>query len=264
MNKKLAKVILVVGDYKTGKTVSACTFPRPALLLDWDNGFTSVKYTTNKDGSLVVPDWGDITLVEFYKESAHNLEFKTEFAPKGGGSSASGKPSHVSEAPTLVAKYNELMKSLYKDNTWDGKGPFKTVIVDSLTTMFRIWKEAILFYNNIPALRIPDYGTLEGILLGQFMPTVKSLPVEWVVLVDHIDMDKDELTGAIIEFPVGPSRSMGRGIGKEVDEIWRQREEAGQYVWRTRKSGFFQAGSRLNLPDPIPANFRDLEKFLRK
>lgn len=244
-------IILVVGEYKTGKSVSAATFPKPMLFLDYDDGFLSVKNTKGRDGKLVVPNWNEIEVVKMFKKGFQSLEMKTsqkEGAPP---------PLYTNGAPELIQQFNDIMSSIA-----EGKKKYKTVVIDSLTSVFRNWKEAILKLNHIPALRISDYGTLEGILLGQFFPSLKALPVDFVILIDHVDMDKDEITGAIIEYPVGPSRNMGRNLGKEVDEIYRQKVEGEKYIWKTRKTGFFQAGSRLGLPDTLEANFVELEKHL--
>jgi hypothetical protein len=35
-------------------------------------------------------------------------------------------------------------------------------------------------------------------------------------------------------------------------------------MWYTRKKGLFQAKSRLNLPNPIPASYEELAKYLPK
>ena len=89
--------------------------------------------------------------------------------------------------------------------------------------------------------------------------------VENIVLIDHIDSDKDEITGAISEFPVGPSKNMGKNLGRNFDEIYLQKQEGSDYVWRTRRNGLFQAGSRLNLPELIkPATYEELSKYLPK
>ena len=122
--------------------------------------------------------------------------------------------------------------------------------------------------NNISSLRIPDYGTLENVLLSQFIPSLKSLvgtgKLEYVILIDHIEVEKDEVTGRLMEYPIGPSRNMGKNLGLHFDEIWRQQQEGGEYVWRTKRAGLFQAGSRLDLPEVIkPATFQTLDAILK-
>ena len=251
-------LILLAGDYKTGKTVSAGTFPKPALMLDYDNGFSSIKNAKGKDGKLIVPDHDKIDVVNFIRETFSDLDFKTP-------SKDSGKvaPKHTAESAEFITKHNLVMKALNTDGCYNGKGPYQTLIIDSLTSMFRVWKETILHMNRVPALRIQDYGTLENLLYGQFIPALKAInkKIPYIILVDHIMMDKDEISGRIMEFPVGPSQNMGKGMGKEIDEIWKMEIKGDGRVWRTRKSGLFQAGSRLHLPDPIePATYTRLKE----
>lgn len=253
-------LILLCGGYKTGKSVSAATFPKPLLFEDWDCGFSSVQNTRDKAGKLVV-DQSGITVVPFYRQQVYDLMFQTDIGSKTA-------PMHTMEAPVLIKQHNDIIKNLSKDGSYNGI-IYKTLVIDSLTTMFRVWKEMILRMNNISTLRIPDYGTLETILLGQFIPSMKSLlvtgKIEHIVLIDHIDMDKDEVSGMLMEFPIGPSRNMGKVMGLQFDEIWQQKQEGSDYVWRTKKSGLFQAGSRLDLPEVIkPAMFQTLEDILKK
>lgn len=257
---------LLLGEYKTGKTVSAATFPKPMLFLDFDKGFTSVQTALNKDGSKVVKDPQGITVMEFFKEGFWDLDFKTPLEKGGGGQ----PPKHVEGASDIIQRLNQTLRSLYTTGEveikGEKKGPFQTLVVDNLTTMFRIWKEMILHMNRVPNLRIQDYGTLEHLLLGQFIPSLKQInkKIPYIILIDHVMMDKDEISGRISEFPVGPSINMGKGLGKEFDEIWIQRIEGGEYIWRTKRDGLLQAGSRLSLPEVIkPATFQTLDGILK-
>jgi len=254
-------LILLCGNYKSGKTVSAATFPKPLLYEDWDCGFSSIENTRGKDNKLLIQDRADIIVIPFYRQQVYDLMFQTDMGSKSA-------PLHTTEAPVLIKQHNDIIKSLFRDGTYEGK-QYKTLVIDSLTTMFRVWKEMILRMNNISTLRIPDYGTLETILLGQFIPGLKSLlatgKLEHIILIDHIDMDKDEVSGMLMEFPVGPSRNMGKIIGLQFDEIWVQKKEGFDYVWRTKPTGLFQAGSRLDLPELIkPATYQTLEVILKQ
>lgn len=243
-------LIIIAGDSFTGKTVSSCTFPKPMLFMDFDGGFRSVLHTKNKKGESIVKDAEGIDVKEF--KYIQHVEISLDSTRDKGGA----PPPQAKEAATIIKSFSNTLKTINQDTK------YKTVVIDSLTTLFRILKDAILFANNLPALRIADYGTLERILLDQLIPNLKALPVDFVVLIDHVDMDKDEITGQILEYPIGPSKSMGRNLGKSVDELYRQKIEGDEYVWKTRKNGFFQAGSRLSVPETIKANYGELEKWL--
>ena len=265
-----AMIVCIASKPKTGKTVSACTFPKPMLVLDFDRGFESVKHAKNKDKLLVVPDWKDITVVTFYKKQSADLTFKTWQLVKGGASGP--PPEYAKDALNVITQYNNLMKELAVDGciTIDGTkiGPFKTLIIDPLTTFFRLWKECILYANSIPELRRGDYLTLEGTLANQFIPNLKSLAdlVPNIICLNHEDFDQSEdgtLTG---EYPVGPTKNLGKNLSEFFDEVWRMEiAQDGTYTWRTRIHGLFRgAGSRHHLPDPIkPATYLELSKYLK-
>lgn len=266
-------LIVEIGKPKTGKTVSACTFPKNMLFLDWDGGFKSVKHTRDKAGQLVVPDWQDINIIPFTRDGRAPLEFKT--ADKADFE-RHVTPEYAKKAIPLIERYNNVLDELHIDQCVPAEyiggvsgpsrvGPFQTLVIDSLTVVFRVWKEMIIAVNKIPHLRIADYGTLEGILFSQFIPDLITLgeKIPWIILIVHEDIEKDELTGKTLEFPVGPSRAMGKILSAAFDDTWRQVVDGGDYVWRTKNHGRFEsAGSRLDLPDRMKANYQTLAKHL--
>jgi len=243
-------LIQIVGAPFTGKTVSAATFPKPMLFIDLDGGFHSVKFTKGKDGKLVVPDYDQIIVVELTSDTVYKLDVSS--------ANIKDAPAHTKDSTDILSKYNAAMDKA-------ASGDFKSLVVDSASTMFRIWEEAIMQVNKISSLRIADYKTLQTILFSQWLPSLRSLAKKmWVVVVNHEMADKDELTGAVSEFPLGPSANMGRILSRHFDAVWRQKVEAGSYVWRTRPIGLFQGiGSRFgNLPDPIDANFKSIQNAI--
>lgn len=258
--------LLIVGLPFTGKTTSACTFPGKKLMFSFDGGEASIYNARDKAGNLIVKDPENITILKFHRERHEQLRFVTA---KDVDFKSGVYPPHTKQSLEILEKYNKYMDELYKDKCItldDGAkvGPFSTIILDSLTTFFSLWKDAILFSNKIPQLRIGDYGTLDGILFRQFIPDAKGLGMEWFICIDHETVDKDEITGMITESPIGPSVSMGKLLSKEFDEVWRQRVENGEYLWRTRNHGLFTGcGSRLSLPDPVkPALYEEIKKIL--
>jgi hypothetical protein len=244
--------IILAGVPFSGKTVSAATFPKPMLFLDWDGKIFSIFNTLDKTGKPIVKDADQILFQALFQEEQQKITLTA-------GDKTKMPPPQADIALSLLDKYNKIVGEIKKDQ-------FKTLVIDSISTMFRIWKEAFLRINLLSSLRIQDYGTLEGVLFGQFFPTLKALPVDFVILTDHTDYDKDELIGKILEFPVGPSRAMGRTMCKAVGNVWKQCVEGGEYLWRTKPVDFFQiAGSDLALPEIIkPSTYYELEKYLPK
>src|SRR3989304_1653298 len=104
----LKMLILLCGNYKSGKTVSAATFPKPMIFLDYDEGFLSVQTTKTKTGNLIVPDWKDIEVVPFYKKDVYDLFLLTHT----GKSSSSPQ---VVGACNAVAWEDGAFLSLQKD-----------------------------------------------------------------------------------------------------------------------------------------------------
>lgn len=254
-------ILLNVGPPKVGKTVSAATFPKPMLFIDYDNGFKSVWNAKDKSGKLVVSDPDDITVLKFYNTEFHDLVFKTSDAGKGVVA------EYHAEALQKVEKLNTVLKQLHKDSTYEGKGPFQTVVIDSLTAMFLVWKSMIMQINKVVHLRMQDYGTLEEILYMQFIPSLYAIAekIPYVVCIDHVQIDKDELVGRVLEFPVGPSKNQGKNLPRAFDEVFLQEMTNDGPVWNTKDKGLFKgAGSRSHFPALIkPATFNSLQQLLR-
>lgn len=288
-------VIGIVGKPKKGKTVSACTFPKPALLLDYDRGFESVKNSKNKDGSLVVPDWREITVVEFYRKERAKMTFKSFASTSDSAKTAGQTPDYTKGSVKVMNEYELLMDELFEKRTltmskevdgtflWNPQAiqlhpsinnqtvetlPFQTLIIDPLTSMFRLWKDALLDINKIGDLRRGDYLALEGILGNQFIPNLKALSdfIPYIILIDHEDADTTEKGDVLTEYPVGPSKNLGKNLSEFLDNVWRMDKDSDStYIWRTKEHGIFRgAGSRWDLPDPIkPATFKALETILK-
>ena len=276
----MGNVISIIGKPKTGKTVSSATFPKPSLVMDFDAGYISAIYAKGNDGKLVVPDAKEATVIEFIKDPLDaDIDFASYQLTKGGA--PAGAPKHSAGAKDVMLMYNTIIKELSTKGTitWkptygdahkegDEIGPFKTLIIDPLTTFFRIWKDMILVTNNISELRRGDYLTLEGVIGSQFIPRMKALSkrIPWVILIDHEDSDTTDTGATISEFPGGPSKNMGKNFSEFLDEVWRMELQGKEYTWRTKNHGLFKGcGSRHDLPDPIkPATFAELSKYLKE
>lgn len=260
-------IFMIAGGYKTGKTVSSGTFPKPMLFFDFDyDGYTSIINTKDKAGTQVVKDIDKITFVHLYREpETFELSMKLDMAKPMA-------PKYAAAGERTFIELHNHMNSLLKDGTVnlgtlekpDIKGPFKTIVFDNLTAMFGVWQNTSLKQNNMSSLRLADYGVFDKQFTDVFLPAVRHIPgVDHVVLLDHTTIDRDEITGAISEYPIGTSKAMGKNMGRLFSEIYYQKVEGDKYVWRTRKTGFFQAGSRLNVPDPCDANYDAIARYIK-
>ena len=251
-------VILITGDPGSGKTVSACTFPKPALMLDFDDGFKSALNAKDSSGNLIVGDHAEIHVENFVVENVYPLNFATEQKEKKA-------PEYTKESVRYMELWNAWAAELAKDGTIttsDGtkKGPFKTLIIDPISVMFLVWEDLIMNINKVSSIRKQDYKTLTGLLYKQFIPTLRKIQqkVPWIVLTNHIVMIENE-SDVTLEFPVGPSKAMGRSIARAFDEVWKQERVGDKFIWRTIPHGKFKvARSRTDLKDGIPAVFGSL------
>ena len=252
-------LILITGDPGSGKTVSACTFPKPALMLDFDDGFKSAKNAKDASGNLIVGDHAEVHVEKFVVEEVYPLNFVTEQSGKKA-------PDYTKESVRYMDSWNKWAVELAKDGCITGsdgtkKGPFKTLIIDPISAMFLVWEDLIMNINKVSSIRKQDYKTLTGLLYKQFIPTLRKIQqtVPWIVLTNHIVMIEDE-NAVTLEFPVGPSKAMGRSIARAFDEVWKQEREGNKYIWRTLPHGKFKvARSRTDLKDRIPATFESLK-----
>lgn len=263
-------LILLVSDPFGGKTVSgasfieACAAPNETLLdIDIDDGFSSVQNSVGVDGKLVVPRYKEIIVEKLYKPGFREFHMKT---PEKNDFSSKIAPSYTESGPVLVQQMNNVFNELYTNQGMYKGKRIKVFMIDSLSGLIRIWKDGVIWTNKAPGLRIGDYNTLEGMLFSQLIPTLKGLKqfIPWIIVTNHLTVDKDDLVGSIQEHPVGPSASQGRLIAKEFDEVWKMTNSGKVYGWDTKPGGFFKGGgSRLDLPKEVkPATYKQLKYIL--
>lgn len=248
----------MAGDPFAGKTTCAATFPKPMIYMDFDDNFESVISAKDKSGKLVVSemDRKEITVIKFQKEKAYSIGLNT--VQKG-----SIPPSHAIEAPLIIDKMNKVFDDLMAGRGVNGDGKvYRSLVIDSGTKMFMIWKEALMQNMKQSALQIQDYGTLEACLFGQLIPTLKALPIDYKILITHIGMDKDDKLGMIYEYPIATSKKQGRLVAREFTEFWKLEVMGDKRVVRTTKQGMLQFGSRSGVPDMTEACFNELGKYL--
>jgi hypothetical protein len=216
------------------------------------------------------------------------MTFKSFASTGDKPKTSAATPDYAKGAIPIMDKYEAIMDELFTKGTvlhgegreWDENekifkggteaGPFKTIVIDPLTNMFRQWKCAILDINKVGDLRRGDYLALDAILANQFIPNLKSLAdiIPYVILTDHEDTDSTDEGVVTAEFPVGPSKNLGKKLSEFMDNVWRMGTDVVNgkkaYVWRTNEHGLFMgAGSRWHLPDIIrPATFAELKRIL--
>jgi len=233
--------ILLYGNSGAGKTVFAAGFPGPILYLDFDGKVDSA--------------------AEFYKgdERLKHIDVRQL-----------QQQLMMNQNLNPIAELNKIIATELIPAQKQGALPFKTLVLDSITTFSSLTLNHILLTNpgikrnttaqgNQPGLQ--DYGILKR-EFAKLIPGLLSLQCN-VVMLGHISTDKDESTGEIIRGPL-----MDGSFAKELPiyfkEVWRAFvDDKGNHFAQTRSDSRYNCRSQLkNLPSPLPLNYTELAKYL--
>lgn len=243
---------LLYGDSGSGKSTSAASFPTPQLVLSFD---------------------------PYGKEQPYKKEHLTKGRRIETVTNAAGIPieyiltkddvvvcqieHYIDEDPRKPAVYSKFMtrmdtfKSEYEG--WrDG-----TIILDSVTFMelaARKWAQ----YTLNPTTKEPRqwFASSTDMLEEMLMLRFGSLKMH-VVVVAHVDEDKDEVNGEIIRNPSAPGRMRKRSPAG-FSELYHQyvtRDEQGnrRHLWQTRNDGRWNCSTQFETtPDPCVPRFEAL------
>ncbi len=223
--------ILVLGDYGTGKSRFASTFPEPIFLFDFDRG--AVGYAHRK---VYVPDY---LLTETpVQQVFQSMERDLDLLIKGEHPEGKFETVVLDSLTTLMKEAMNLAitkKPLPPDTppVWNVHYPLVKVYVDRILDRIR---------------RLPTH----------------------VVVIGHVDYQRNEITGEILATP-SITGNLKTYIPAIFDEVYFadvvQTREGKQYVLHTAPSGFKRARSRLRaivgqLPDTIPNDWGTLQRAL--
>lgn len=233
---------LLVGDGGTHKTYFLRTLPRPIYVFDFDKGMSinagqDMDYDTFKE----VPEGETLGV--------------------GGRFQGEGWYTYGAAYPAFLKKINEIGRSI--DN---GTCPYKSIGVDSLTTLTIIAQSYILKQNSRKQMERNDWGAfLRNMteLFSQFSgwPLIK-------VLTAHIKRDENPLTNSIEKLPMVPGQFQGV-VPTLFDEVYYTEtklnaQKKPEWVLRTLPDGMNrQAKSRkYNIPDGTPTDFAAVMKHI--
>ena len=221
--------ILLYGHSGTGKTCAASTFPVPMFYADFDGKVTSAARFQEKD-----PD--RVKQIEYE-------DFRYSSGSKSGNS---------------YAKFLVYLKRL-EELAGEGKFPFKTINIDSLTTMSDAMIPYLLHRHpeikrsiaNVPGQQ--DWG----MILAEMKDVVKrvlALPCN-VVFIGHIKDVKDEITGAV-EYKVALAGQAADALPILLEEVYRTYVEQDQdgvthYLAQTRASSKYKVRTQIPGMPPV-------------
>jgi len=226
--------VLAYGDSGTGKTCFAAGFPGPIKYFDFDGKISSAAshYRGNN---------------ELLKEIDYvNLQSSTNII--------------------YVDPIVEFFKETAKLDKLKGDLPFKTLVLDSLTTFSGAMLRHIVLTNlgfsrpeskqGVSACR-QDYGVLKKVF-SQVIPGLLALPCN-VVMLGHIKIEKDESSGEILR-QTYMDGSFAVELPIYFEEVYRTYVESGKYYAQTQADKRFKCRTQRGLPAKIELNYREIIK----
>lgn len=256
---------LLIGNKGTKKTTFIGTCPGPSYTFDLDNGMAVHKGRSDvhfdlfkeiarcragTDGKL---EKDKLRLTQWQKDQGW-YEWGTAW-------------------PAILDKLNEIGRAMDA-----GTSPYKTLGVDSLTTLTDIALSYILKGNATsenPSGVFKDgrqmwqpFLSNMSELFGQFSawPVMK-------VLTAHVKKDDNLLEGTTEKLPLVPGQFSGK-VGIYFDEVYytdvKNEMENGKkvekFTFKCHQDGIIKmaASRKYNLPDGLPTDFREIMKYLGK
>jgi len=231
--------ILLFGESGVGKTCFASKFPGPTHYYDFDLKVGSVKSFTQ--------DIGHITYDQY--------------------------PASKTNPGEAGQRFNDDMGKL-KQLATSGDFPYKTIVIDSLTTLSdRIMsylmksnpgiKRVITQGAQAPALQ--DYGVFR-IFMKQFIAEILSFPCN-VVMIAHIDIVKDENTGQLLRVPMLTGK-LAKELPIYFEEVYYAYVEGEgttrKHMLQTQSDRKFNCRTQRGLPAKLELDYNKLVLELNK
>lgn len=232
--------VLVYGHSGTGKTCLASTFPLPIFYADFDGKVASAARFQGSN-----------------PERLKQMEFEDfRFSP------SVSVPNSYGKFLTYLARLEELSA------VTDGPFPFKTIVLDSLTTMSDAMIPYLLKKHSDIKRAIPGVPGQQdwGMILFEMKNVVKrllALPCN-VVFIGHIKDTKDEITGAV-EYKVALAGQAADALPILLEEVYRSYVETDKdgnthYLAQTRASSKYKVRTQIpGMPPVIKLSYESIK-----
>jgi hypothetical protein len=222
-----------MGDSGSGKTCLATSFPRPIYVADFDNKVESAALFHS-----------DLTDIDYDK-------YTIQTCPEG--------PIH-----SIKKKFAEFAELQNK-----GKLPYKTIVLDSLTTFT---DEAIRYLIKVnPGIKrvatqgaqapvLQDYGLLR-IFTKEFITWILDFDAH-VVCTAHIGRERDEVTGKILNDPLLTGK-LRHELPIWFHEVWRTFNDGNDYKVQVRADNNYNLRTQLKgIPGIVDSSFKALIPYM--
>ena len=229
---EVPKRVLSLGDFGTGKSVFASTFPTPGFLFDLDEGVQTYR---GKDFDYECYTLSPQSWIQFEKD------------------------------------INRVMKET-------NEGKYKTIVIDSTTTMAALAMERAL---QIDPKRSPTgsalwnihYVMVKNLVEGQLRKLLTLSTKAYVVVIGHLHIVTDAETGAVVSIapllPGSLSENFPGNFGEVYCHFSRKKDGKTEYYLRTAPKGYYKARSRVSgteglLPEEVPNSYPKILELLTK
>ena len=238
---------IVYGDSGAGKTTFASTYPKPALVFAFDPFDKATPYLKRGEAKPYATDERGTPVREVYSKKTGALLIRVEWYVEGDLT-----------APEAYARFLARLKTFQ-----DEYDAWKTCVIDSVTFMeltARKWHQ----YRLNPKAKEPrqwfagSTDLVEEMLMGRFA----TLPMN-VIVISHVDEDKDEMHGTFVRSPKMPGQRLRKGVMAGYGELYRAyvgKYEDGSraYLLQTRSDAMWNAASQITAPDPCEQQYAAL------
>lgn len=237
----------ILGPPKSGKTRSLDTLPSPRVIFSFDpHGYSALR----QEFTLLMPGqyrggnltWEKPTRVIDYAAAQRQIS-------EGVDRSARTYDSGL----IYRAFVNDLNAAILTAEV-------ASLAIDGLTGMSNVILEAVMSLNKRSKVNTQaDYGdAIEKIaeIVGVCAANEKNF-----VLLTHIQLEKDELSGRIKELPLVYGRALPGRLLALFDSVFQAAFSGETFYWLTKPTPLMQTiGSRLhdNLPEKIAQDFAQL------
>lgn len=235
---------LVYGDAGSKKSTFAATFPKPMLVFMFDPFGKDQPYL--RKGSIVTPP---LELGEGHKiRSVMNEE---------GDALIRLEYFHDLE-PTKPVAWRAFMERM---KTATDFGDYKTVVFDSVTFM-QLTRFHEAKYKLLKSAKDPRqwYASAKEGLEEMLMVRVAGM-YQNVVILAHVNEDKDEVHGGFVYNPAVPGK-LSKGLPAGYAEFYRAyvktEEGVNHFYLQTEKSTQFNAASQIPAPNPCVPTYKAL------